>query len=195
MSSTAPPPCTLASYWMAAVKRTSRKVSKKGSKVCSKIKTNILPTPLPTLPTEVLHHIYEFNPDHRQLMKDSLHTISHLHSYCFFREGIRKMKTDYKTSISSISNISNSSNISKSSKSYLEQYPFGVEITLLGRRVYHLHVDTNFPFSSPKISFIKDLYSNQTPPETMTMRELWETPNKNLALTVICYDYINYVNV
>jgi hypothetical protein len=179
---------TLASYWVLA---TAMATKKKRTVCVVKKKTNILPT----LPTEVLHHIYEFNPKHRQLMKDTLYTISHLHSYCSFREGVRKMKTEYKTSISNISNISNISSISNNRRELFFEYPFGVEITLLGRRVYHLHVDTNFPFSSPKISFIKDLHSNQIPHETMTMRELWETPNKNLALTVICYDYVNYVNV
>jgi ubiquitin-protein ligase len=65
---------------------------------------------------------------------------------------------------------------------------------LFRRRVYHLQVDRDFPFSSPKIHFIKDLHGVQSPEEIMTIDEFWKTTN-NLALAVICYDYMNYVNL
>ena len=134
------------------------------------------------LPTEIVYHIYEFGPHHRILMKETLAIIGMLQmSYlCLgqdrFNRNIKEIETKCKKSILIRRRL----------------HRFAIEVVVCSRRVYRLDIDTDFPFSSPSIQFIRHLYEGEYPvDERVSVDQLW-CPSSNVATLLLQYDHYNY---
>ena len=149
------------------------------------------------LPVDVVGSIFEFGPDHRERMKQTLNIISSLSmsylclGYNRYKNNVKEMEIKYPRSITDVRRI----------------HRFAVEVTLFHERVYRIYTDTEFPFHCPFIRFVKHVHlhvhededekedenkDGRKRNEQIKVEQLW-SPSKTLAILVIQYDYYNFI--